>query len=175
MALLTGSFQGLTRNELSLKLNRSAAKIFSKLQKHLNMISTVETALTKIRASQTKQERHPFADHDEPTEMRMSQKEYTSLSKYLSLQISLKEYYKANRLAIDFVPKHRSFSVASCTPCFILVGNESASSLQIRLTSQGLKLDEIDDVLDSIAFENKVHVRRPGKTRLFTQAKVDKS
>ena len=42
----------------------------------------------------------------------------------------------------------------------------------MRLTSQGLKLDEIDDVLDSITFENKVHVRRPGKSRLYCQAQV---
>lgn len=141
------------------------------------MISTVETALIKIRASQKKQERRSQifdcnGDNEEPIEMRMSQKEFISLSKYLSLSISLKKYYKANKLAIDMVPAHRSFSVASCTPCFILVGNESASSLQMRLTSQGLKLDEIDDVLDSIAFENKVHVRRPGKTRLYCQAQV---
>ena len=139
------------------------------------MISTVETALIKIRAAQTEQERRSQlfecdANKDEPIEMRMSQKEFISLSKYLSLSISLKEYYKVNGLSIDLVPAHRSFSVASCTPCFILIGNESASSLQMRLTSQGLKLDEIDDVLDSIAFENKVHVRRPGKTRLFCQA-----
>ena len=141
------------------------------------MISTVETALIKIRASQKKQERRSQIfdcnnDNEEPIEMRMSQKEFISLSKYLSLSISLKKYYKANKLAIDMVPAHRSFSVASCTPCFILVGNESAASLQMRLTSQGLKLDEIDDVLDSIAFENKVHVRRPGKTRLYCQAQV---
>ena len=141
------------------------------------MISTVETALTKIRASQTKQQRRSQIfdckdDNDEPIEMRMSQKEFISLSKYLYLSISLKEYYKANGLAIDMVPAHRSFSVASCTPCFILIGNESTSSLQMRLTSQGLKLEEIDDILDSIAFENKVHVRRPGKTRLFCQGQV---
>ena len=49
MMLLLGSFQGKSRMELAEVLERNTAKIFSKIQKHLDLISKVETTLTKIK------------------------------------------------------------------------------------------------------------------------------
>ena len=45
--LLVGSFCGLSRQDLATKVERSAAKVFSKLQKHVSMIAVVESALVK--------------------------------------------------------------------------------------------------------------------------------
>lgn len=45
----------------------------------------------------------------------------------------------------------------------------------MRLASHGLTLEEINDILVAIAIENKVHIRRVGKTRLYNQALLKRS
>ena len=80
---------------MSKDLKRSPAKIFSKLQKHLDIISKVETALYKIKKSEVKEA------SSEPITMLMSQKEFSCLSKYLSLSVGLKDFYKEATVAKD--------------------------------------------------------------------------
>lgn len=166
LALLDGSYRGLSRTALSKLVDRSPAKIFSKIQKHMNMIALVETALFKIKKSAANTSKN--ISH---ISMTTSQIDFDALCKYISLSIGLKTICKAEDREGDISP---SKDIAPFIPLFILQTSESDSTLIMRLATLGLTLTEIDNILEAISLENKVHIRRVGKTRLFCKAMLQR-
>ena len=65
--------------------------------------------------------------------------------------------------------------IALYIPSFIKDSKVTLETLLMRITSSGLTISEIDDILSSINNENRVHVRRPGKKRLFCKAFLERS
>ena len=54
LRLLDGSFRGYSRLQLAESLNRSPAKVFSKIQKHVDMIDKVKATLSFIQRQSEK-------------------------------------------------------------------------------------------------------------------------
>ena len=148
---------------------RSAPKIFSKLQKHTKMLVVIETALLQIKRDVKKAAVTCDSDH---ISLVLPQLEFTSLTNYISLHIGLRDicFSKAPTSAYQCNTK-----ISACIPRFILEGSETEQELDMRLASRGLTLREIKDILLALALENRVHIRRVGKTRLFTQARLKRS
>lgn len=107
------------------------------------MINEIEVALKDLLYEVT---------WSESIVMRLSERDFLHLTKYLSLYMMLKAS-QHNNISSQFIPQ------------FMLLTQESESSLQMRFTTSGLHRYEIDDILKAISLESKVHGRRTLKSR----------
>ena len=69
--------------------------------------------------------------------MDMKQNDFVSLTKYLSVRVCLIDHLKAKSKLIDIATLKK---VAPYIPHFILNGGESASDLEMQVTSAGLTM-----------------------------------
>ena len=157
--------------ELAQVLERNTAKIFSKIQKHLDLISKVETTLTKIKRKQTQNSAKLSLNEmiPDPINLDINAGDFACITKYLVFNVEMRDYCRESNDTI-YLEQMKMY-----VPAFIVVSNETAYALEMRLTSQGLKLSEIIDCLNAIGKEQKVHVRRSGKKRLFSKASLQRS
>jgi hypothetical protein len=70
-------------------------------------------------------------------------------------------------------PRDANDAVAKHIPLFITQENQSVAEMEMRLTTQGLSLVEIDQILEAISRENQAHPRRTGKARLSCEIRLD--
>ena len=92
----------------------------------------------------------------------LSTLEHIALTKYISIQHQLKEG-KVESAVKAYIPQ------------FILRGQEKEADMQMRMTAEGLRPSEIDDILKVVNLESKAHARRTGKTKLSSNSKTKDS
>ena len=105
--------------------------------------------------------------------IQIGQSDFVCLSKYLTIAMNLIDQLKTNSKPSQY--KIALKKIAPYVPDFLKLGNESLTNLQRRVTSTGLTMREIEDILSSISQETSVHVRRPGKKRLFCKSFLERS
>ena len=137
------------------------------------MISKVENALFKTKKLYTGK---GAAQRDEKTiPMDFKQADFECLLRYLRICMNLSDFIKSDE-QIE-LGSYAQEQVLACIPSFITSNSrgETLAALRMRVTSAGLTQSEIESVLTAISFENRVHVRRPGKKRLHCKAYLDRS
>ena len=83
----------------------------------------------------------------DPINFDINADDFACITKYLVLNVEMRDYCRERNDA-DYLEQMKMY-----VPAFIVVSNETAYALEMRLTSQGLKLSEIIDCLNSIGQE----------------------
>jgi len=116
--------------------------------------------------------------------LEIGQSDFVCLSKYLTLYMNLIAFIRAaaegeveeDTRSADGGPSNTLKTISHCIPSFILRNqDETLTALLVRVNSPGLTHSEIENILTAISYENRVHVRRPGKKRLFCKSYLARS
>ena len=121
----------------------------------------MQQILAKLKSSHS-------GSQQKPIRLTVGKRDFAFLMKYLSLCMALRAWIRQSQGLFSQSKSAESIEgLLAYLPGFVRQGDESAFSLQTRITSEGLTVSEVDDMLQVISLECVVHARRTDKASLL--------